>query len=231
MNPVLGAVAAAVLAGAVVAVSVREGRLAVVGLAATLIFAPLLADPLDTPLGLAARLAGGILAAYLLWIAVRDGGITSGSTLGWPAEALLAAAAFVVGVGTHGLGAPALGPAEAQAAGFALAALAIVPVATGRDVLRIGIGLFLLLQAALLVRVGLDGNPSELEQLVTAALVAALGGAVAALGYAARSDGPGGFELATESRVRIRRPRDGGRDLRRSPEGAAADGPGTRAPR
>ena len=93
---------------------------------------------------------------------------------------------------------PALGPVEAQAAGFALAALAVVPVATGRDVLRIGIGLFLLLQAALLVGVGLDGYPSQLEQVVTATLVAALGGAVAALGYAARSDGPGGFDLATE---------------------------------
>ena len=111
-----------------------------------------------------------------------------------------------------------------QAAGFALAALAVVPVATGRDVLRIGIGLFLLLQAALLVRVGLDGNPSQLEQLVTAALVAALGGAVAALGYAARSDGPGGFDLATEWRVRIRRPLDARRDSPRPPEVPTADG-------
>ena len=40
MNPVLGAVAAVVVAGAVVAVSARDGRLAVVGLAATLVFAP-----------------------------------------------------------------------------------------------------------------------------------------------------------------------------------------------
>ena len=224
MNPVLGAVAAAVVAGAVVAVSVRDGRLVVVGLAATLVFAPLLGSPLDAPLGLAAGLTGGILAAYLLWIAVRGGGMTGGSRLGWPAEALLAGAAFVVGLGTHGLGAPALGPVETQAAGFALAALAVVPVATGRDVLRIGIGLFLLLQAALLVGVGLDGYPSQLEQLVTAALVAALGGAVAALGYAARSDGPGGFDLATEWRVRIRRPLDARRNSPRPPEVTTADG-------
>ena len=224
MNPVLGAVAAAVVAGAVVAVSVRDGRLAVVGLAATLVFVPLLGNPLDAPLGLAASLAGGILAAYLLWIAVRGGGATGGSRLGWPAEALLAGAAFVVGLGTHGVGAPALGPVEAQAAGFALAALAVVPVATGRDVLRIGIGLFVLLQAALLVRIGLDGNASQLEQLVTAALVAALGGAVAALGYAARSDGTAGFELATEWRVRIRRPLDARRDSPRPPEVTSADG-------
>jgi hypothetical protein len=218
MNPLLGAVAAAVVAGAVVAVSVRDGRLAVVGLAATLVFAALLGAPLDAPLGLAASLTGGILAAYLLWIAVRGGGMTGGSRLGWPTEALLAGAAFFVGLGAHGLGAPALGPVEAQAAGFALAALAVVPLATGRDVLRIGIGLFLLLQAALLVGVGLDGHPSQLEQVVTAALVAALGGVVAALGYAARSDGSGGFDLATELRVRIRRPLDARRDSPRPPE-------------
>ena len=224
MNPVLGAVAAAVVAGAVVAVSVRDGRLAVVGLAVTLVFAPLLGGPLDAPLGLAASLTGGILAAYLLWIAVRGGGVTGGSRLGWPAEAFLAGAAFVVGLGTHGLGAPALGPVETQAAGFALAALAVVPVATGRNVLRIGIGLFLLLQAALLVGVGLDGYPSQLEQLVSAALVAALGGAIAALGYAARSDGSGGFDLATERRVRLRRPLDARRVSPRPPEVTTADG-------
>ena len=222
MNPAFAAVAAAVVAGAVVAVSVRDGRIAVVGLAGTLVFAPLLADPIGTPLASAARLAGGVLAAYLLWIAVRDGGTTGGSRIGWPAEALLAAAAFIVGMGTHGLGATALGPAEAQAAAFALAALAVVPVATGRDVLRIGIGLFVLLQAALLVRVGLDGNPSELEQLVTAGLLAALGGSVAALAYAARSDGPGGFDVATEWTTRIRRPLDARREAPRQPEPVSA---------
>jgi hypothetical protein len=222
MNPAFAAVAAAVLAGAVVAVSVRGGRVSVVGLAVALVFAPLLADPVGTPLAIAARLAGGVLAAYLLWIAVRDGGTTGGSRIGWPAEALLASAAFVVGMGTHGLGATALGPAVAQAAGFALAALAIVPVATGRDVLRIGIGLFVLLQAALLVRVGLDGNPSELEQLVTAGLLAALGGSVAALAYAAKSDGPGGFDVATEWSTRIRRPQDARPEAPRGPEAASA---------
>jgi hypothetical protein len=218
MNPAIGAVAVAVLAGAVVAVSVRDGRIAVVGLAAMLVFSPIVTTPIDTPLALAARFAGGILAAYLLWIAVRGGGVTAGSRIGWPAEALLAAGAFVVGLGTHGLGATALGPVEAQAAGFALGALCVVPVATGRDVLRIGIGLIVLLQAALLVRVGLDGTPSELEQLVTAALIAALGGSVAALGYAARSDGPGGFDLAAERRVQLRRPQDARREAPRPSE-------------
>jgi hypothetical protein len=208
VNPALAGVAAAVLAGALVAVSARDGRLVVIGLATAIVLAPLLAEPLGSPLGLTARLAGGILGAYLLWVAVRGGGESGGSRLGWPAEGLLGLAAFVVGYGTHGLGAPGLGPAEASGAGFALAALAVVPAATGRDVLRIGIGLFVLLQGALLVRTGLGGNPGELEQLVIAGLLAALGGSVATLAYAARSDGPGGFALATAWRVRLRRPRD-----------------------
>ena len=121
---------------------------------------------------------------------------------------MLAVAAFLVGLGTHGLGASPLGPVEAQAAGFGVATLAIVPVATGRDVVRIGIALCLLVQGALLVRVGLGGNPVAFEQLLTGGLVAALGGSVAALAYAARSDGAGGYALATEWRVRLRRPQD-----------------------
>ena len=207
MNPALAGVALAVLAGAIVAVAARDSRAAVVGLAAALILAPLVAAPVGSSLGLAARLAGAILGAYLLWVAVRGGAPTGGSRIGWPAEALLGLGGLVVGFGTHGLGADPLGPAEAQAAGFALAALAVVPVATGRDVVRLGTGLFILLQGALLVRVGLGGTPGELEQLATAALIAAVGGSVAVLAYAARSDG-GGFELADVRRPRLRRPAD-----------------------
>jgi hypothetical protein len=231
VSPALTGLAAAVLVGAILAVSARDSRAAVVGLGLTLVFSPLLADPLPLPLGLAARLTGAVLGAYLLWVAVRAGGATGGSRLGWPAEALLAAAAFVVGLGTHGLGAAPLGPPEAQAAGFALAALAVVPVAAGRDIVRIGIGLFLLLEGALLVRVGLGGNPVPLEHLATGGLVAALGGSVAALAYAARSDGPGDFGLATEWRVRIRRPQDARRQTPRPQDAGvpAAARPATRA--
>ena len=57
-----------------------------------------------------------------------------------------------------------------------------LPVVTGRDILRVGIGLMLLLSGALLVRTHLGGTPDPLEQLITAGLVAALGGAVAILG-------------------------------------------------
>jgi hypothetical protein len=101
----------------------------------------------------------------------------------------------------------------AAAAGFALAALAVLPVVTGRDILRIGIGLSLLLGGALLVRASLGGTPDSLEELMTAGLVATLGGAVAILAIAARTDGLQGFEL---SRMTLRRP---GRGVDARPRG------------
>jgi hypothetical protein len=86
----------------------------------------------------------------------------------------------------------------ASATGFAVATLAVLPLLTGRDLLRLGVGLVLLLHAGLLVRTALGGTPVVLEQLVTAGLVAALGGALAALIMAARSDGVGGLDLSIE---------------------------------
>lgn len=218
MNPLLAGVALAVIAGAVIAVSTPEARVAVLALAVTLILSPLLADPIASPVGMAARLVGSLLAAYLLWIAVRErpavgpvaapttlGTATGGSRIGWPAEVLVAAAAAVVGFAGHGLGAPAIGPELASAAGFAIAALAMAPLLTGRDLWRLGMGLFLLLDAGLLVRVALGGTPGPLEQLLTSGVLVALGGTLAALTMAARSDGPGGLDLAVEVGMRGRR--------------------------
>ena len=131
---------------------------------------------------LAARIVAGLLATYLLWIPVREGSPgTRGSLLGWPVEALAAAAAFVIGFGSHGLGAPAMGPAAAQAAGFGLAALAVLPLAIDRDPLRMGIGALLLVHAAMLLRVGLGGTPPPLEQLVSAGVAVGIGAAIALL--------------------------------------------------
>jgi hypothetical protein len=203
VNPALAGVALAVVVGAVVAGSARNARTAIFGLVVTMIGVPLVADPSAAPLGLAARLVAAILAGYLLWIAARGHHVrTAGSRVGWPTEAFLAAAAAVVGYGSHGLGAPAAGPALAAAAGFALAALAVLPVVTGRDILRVGLGLGLLLGGALLVRTSLGGTPDQLEQLATAGLVATLGGAVAVLAAAARADGPGGFEMTASTPYR-----------------------------
>jgi hypothetical protein len=209
VNPALAGVALAITIGAIVAVSVRDARAAILGLAVLLIGSPFLADPLADTLGLAARVVGAVLAAYLLWIALRTAAApTGGSRLGWAAEASVAAAAAVVGYGTHGLGVAGQGPALAQAAGFALAALAVAPLWTGRDVMRVGIGLLLLMDGALLVRVALGGTPGALEQLVTAGLIAGLGGAVAILAVSASRDGGDGFELALPGRPRAVRAAD-----------------------
>ena len=197
MNPALAGVALAVVVGAVIAGSARNARTAIFGLVITMVGVPLLADPVAAPLPLAARLVAAVLAGYLLWIATRGPRVADRRLPGRLADrAFLAIAAATVGYGSHGLGAPAAGPALAAAAGFALAALAVLPVVTGRDILRIGLGLGLLLGGALLVRTSLGGTPDPLEQLMTAGLVATLGGAVAILAIAARSDGGSGFELS-----------------------------------
>ena len=215
MNPLLAVVALAVVAGAVVAVSLRDARGVILGLAALMVATPFLAEPVAEPIGLAAQLVAAVLAAELLWISVRDGRergsgepLTGGSRIGWPTESLLAAAGAVVGFAAHGLGATAGGPALASAAGFAVATLAVIPLLTGRDLLRLGVGLVLLLQAGLLVRAALGGTPVVLEQLITAGLVAALGGAMAALIMAARGDGAGGLDLTVDLDARRQREPD-----------------------
>lgn len=204
MNPILAGVALAVVAGAVVVVSMRDARAVVLGGAVVLLLSSIMADPMATPVSLAARAIGSLLATYLLWIAARDRldvglppASTEGSRIGWPAEVLLAGAAAIAGFAAHGLGAPAGGPAIASATGFAVAALAVAPVLTGRDTFRVGLGLVLLLDAGLLVRVALGGTPGALEQLLTTGLLVALAGSVAILSRAARADGVGGFAFAT----------------------------------
>lgn len=188
MNPALAGVALAVVAGAVVSVSARDPRTAILGLTVVLILSPMIADPIPDPVGLAARLVAAVLAAYLLWVATRDARArTDGSRVGWPTEIFLAVAAAAVGLGSHGAYAPADGPAWAAAAGFALGALAVRPILTGRDIPRIGTGLFLLLTGALLVLVGIDGSAVPAGQILIAGLIATLGGVVASLVAAART--------------------------------------------
>jgi hypothetical protein len=190
VNLALAGVALVTVAGAVLAVTAREARAAVLGLLVVLLAAPLLVDPPPGPLVLAARLASALLAGRLLLIAVRGDDVpTDGSRIGWPAEILAAAAAGVIGFGSHGLGATGLGPAEAQAAGFALGTLAAAPLIRGRDVLRLGIGASLLVVAAVLIRTAVDAAPTEFEQLLLSALVVSVGGAVAIVADGARSAG------------------------------------------
>ena len=202
MNPILAGVALAVVAGTVVAISGRDARITVLGLTVALVLSPLLADPAATPLGLAARLTGAILAGYLLGIVARDRpeagrsvANTGGSRIGWPAEVLIAGGALIVGFGTHGLGAPAGGSALGSATGFAVAALALAPILTGRDILRVGIGSLLLVDGGLIVRSALGGTPGDFEQLIAAGTLVVLAGVLAALASRARSDGRDGFAM------------------------------------
>jgi hypothetical protein len=176
-----------------------------------LIGSPVLAEPVPAPLGLATRFVGAILAADLLWIVTRDrprtgwsSASTEGSRIGWPAEALVAVAAFIVGYAAQGLGAPALGPALASAAGFAVAAVAFTATFTGRDVVRVGLGCLLLVDSALLVRTALGGTAGDFEQLITSATLIVLAGSLAALAASARADGSGGFSFSLERSRRHR---------------------------
>ncbi len=215
MNPIVALAATVVVLAGVTAISTREARTAILAVAVVLLVSPIVADPVAAPVGLAARLIGAILGGYVLWIAARDDASvrivhapTGGSRIGWPAELLVAASAAVVGFGSHGLGAAAGGPAIASAAGFAVAALAVLPVLTGRDVLRVSVGCLLLIDAGLLVRAALGGTPGQLEQLLSTILLVAVAGCAAALGRAARLDPPGGFDYAPEGPTRLRRAPD-----------------------
>lgn len=168
--------------GALIAVTGRDARIALYGLLTALAAAPFLADPLPDPAPLAARIVAALLGGRLLFVVLRETTVvTRGSLVGLPAEGLAAAAAFVVGYGTIGLGSPALGPAVAQAAGFALIVIAVAPIVRGTDIFRLGVALAILLTGAELVRVGLAGTPSPLEQLMTAGLTIGLLGTVAVL--------------------------------------------------
>lgn len=199
MSLILAALALVVLAGGVVAVSVQDPRLALLGLAVALVTAPFLASPEAPPLALAARVVGAILGVWLPWTVVRHARSgTLGSAPGWPAEGLAAAAGAAVGLGSHGLGLVAAGPAEAQAAAFGLVAIAIVPAAMARDALRLGIGLGLLVLAASLVRAAIATTPGALEDLATAGLLVAVLGGTAVLSTATRET-PGSDAVRTEA--------------------------------
>jgi hypothetical protein len=206
VTPALAALAVACLAGAVLAVSARDVRTVVLGLLVVLAAAPFIADPWPGPLPGLVRIAAALLAVRLIVVGVRGLGPTVGTRIGWPAAALLGAAAAVAGVASHGLGSAALGPAAAQAAGFGLIALAVGPLVMARDVLRLGVGCVLLLSGALLVRVALDRSPTEADELVAAFLTVGLGGAVAVIAAAAVA--AGGLEAAASDRGRGRRPPD-----------------------
>ena len=185
MSPFQVGAALAVLAGAVLAVSARDIRWILGGLAVAIGLAAILADPLPSPLAVAIRVLAAVLGVELILIAVRGSvpraANPQGPPLGPIAPALVGAAAFVIGYAASGVGSPAAGPAVATATGLGLAAIAAGPLVLGRDLLRIGSGLALLATAAELVRAGLAGTPSPFEQTVIAGLTVAILGVLAGL--------------------------------------------------
>jgi len=214
MSPALVAVVIVVCAGAVVAVSTRDWGAAAIGLAVALVASALLSDPLPSVAILGVRVVAGILVAAILRAALQ-GGPRQPSPLGWPAEALLATAGAVAGlglaVGLAALAAAAGGPIGAPnlpgprnpgdvvvggdvtvtamalvvAAGTALLALGAAPLVHGEAGGRRAIGLVLVTQAVLLLRVGIGGPAVELEEIARAALLVVSGATGAVIARAA----------------------------------------------
>jgi hypothetical protein len=203
VTPILVALAAVVTGGGALAASAREPRLAALGTILALAGSGYVADPLPGAAALAVRLAGSVLAGYLVWIALRSAPAPlPGRALGWPGAGAIAILAFTTGwlVATS-LGAalvsgapdgPSGGVATALAAGspvaraalgsaFALVVLAAGPVLLARDVLRLVLGLLLLVAAAGLVRNAFAATPDAFVELAIAVLVALAGAAGAAV--------------------------------------------------
>jgi len=182
-------------AGATTAVSLRDARVAILGLLVAVLAAPFLVDPLPDLRGVAARVAGGVLAVYPLIVATRTQPATSGSRGGWPADAAIALTAAVtvvvaalawatsVGADTEAgsLGFPGgvLAPGgvhlPAVAGGAALMVMGASPSAFARDPLRIVIGLFLEVLGVSLILAGLTGPPTPLVDFGITLLLVTLG--------------------------------------------------------
>ena len=168
--------AVVVVAGAVLAMSARDGRVVVIGLLVTMVGSPFIASPLPESLAITARIVGGLVAAYMLWLAVSSGSVENlGSSLGPIAEAAVAAAAFVVGLSIAPVD-PIVGVLPGQAAAAALIALAIIPM-VGRDIFRIGSAVALGSIGAVLLVETWSGPIPALGQLAVAGLLAGIAAA------------------------------------------------------
>jgi hypothetical protein len=201
MNLALTAIALAVGAGGVIAVSARHLRAGLNGLAVVLVGSALLVDPLPSPATLGVRIVGGLLIVAILRAQLPDApsDVDPGSRFGWPAESLIACAAALGGFGIAlGLAARSIGgvgaaPVDAAtvAAGIlgtgtamALFAVGASPAAFGPSGARRAVGLVIVAQAAILLRAGLAGPPGDFEQIAIVGLLLAAAVAGAALARA-----------------------------------------------
>jgi hypothetical protein len=199
VTPILVGLALVVVLGATIAVSAALPRVAALGVIVVLAGAPFVADPLPSVPAIAARIVAAVLGGYILWIALRRAPATRReSPLEWPGQLAVASAALIAGsIAAVGLGEvlAAAGPRAGElaqalrdgsmiaraglAASIALAVLAAGPVVAGRDVLRVGLGLLLLIGSVDLL-VSAAGPPIDsLLELALAALVVAAAAGVA----------------------------------------------------
>jgi hypothetical protein len=219
MNLALVAIVLAIGGGAVLAVSTRHDAASAIGIAITLVGSALLSDPLPSAAVLGVRVVAALLVATMVRSAMRSGP-RQPSPVGWPAEALLATAGGVAGlgvavalasvaaaggiaVGVPGIGEPGpTGPVETggaaitslaliTAAGTSLLAIGAAPLVHGRPGPRRAIGLVLVTQAVLLLRIGMAGPAVELEEIAREALLVVAGATGAALAIAAAGSASG----------------------------------------
>lgn len=168
--------AVVVVGGGILAVSSRDGRVVAIGLLIAMGAAPLVASSFPQALSVAARIVGAVLAGYLFWAAASGGRISgAGSAIGLASETAVAAAAFAIGLSVS-LVDPLPGPSVAQAAGLALIVLAVVPL-FGRDVLRVGVGVTLLVLGCTLLTAAWLGETPPLAQLAVASLLVGIAAA------------------------------------------------------
>jgi hypothetical protein len=217
MNLALVAIVLAIGGGAVLAVSTRNDAASAIGIAITLVGSALMSDPLPSAAVLGVRVVAALLVATMIRSAMRTGPRQPSPT-GWPSEALLATAGAVAGLGLAvGLaslaaagGLPVGVPGSAEpggaldtgsatvtsmalitAAGTCLLVLGAAPLVHGRPGPRRAIGLVLVTQAVLLLRLGIAGPAVELEEIAREGLLVVAGATGAALAIAAASPMPG----------------------------------------
>lgn len=231
MSALLVAAALIVVTGSIAALASADPRLGLVGLAAALVGAALLADPLPGPALLGVRLTAALLAVATLRAAgpaavpVRPGVEPEAeprSHLGWPAEALLGAAGAITGLavaaglasfspitGLDGGSAPAAIPAAtilsatSLSLGVAggLAAIALPALMSGSG-LRRAVAAVLGTESILLARIGLAGPPGVLEEVALGALLVAVAATAALLASAGRAVREAGARAVREAGTR-----------------------------
>jgi hypothetical protein len=169
-----------VVLGSVAALTSRDARGVAAGLLLAMAVAPLASSPAPSAPALTLRVVGALLATYLLWTASRGLSVSSeGSAIGPLAELALVAGAFCVGWWAMPV-APLPGSLSAQAAGVSVAALVVVPL-VGRDRLRAGAAVVLLVLAVSLLLEAWMGPASPLQQLVWTGLLVGATGATSLL--------------------------------------------------